>query len=91
MMKNYTKKSLLLLIIQKLDQFMANTQEWTDQLNARLDTVTNNIAADYKKLLEEIQSGQVSEESKAKAEANIAKLEALGASVENPVPPEEGG
>lgn len=77
------------LITKKLDQVMANSQERFDALMARLDTVSNDIAADYAQLIEEAKKGQVSEESFAKAEANIAKLEALGASVDNPVPPTE--
>lgn len=71
---------------------MAKSQEQFDTLMARLDTVTNDIAADYQKLLDEIQSNTVSPASIAAAEANIAKLETLGASVANPVPepPAEG-
>lgn len=65
---------------------MAKAQERFDQLMARLDLVTNDIAADYKKLLELLADGTISEESFAAHEANIAKLEALGASVDNPVP-----
>lgn len=87
--------SKLDLIISKLRLFMGQTQERFDALMGRLDTVTTDIAADYKKLLDEIQAGTISEESFAKHEANIAKLEELGASVENPVPeppatPDEG-
>src|SRR3954471_10589743 len=71
---------------KKIDHFMANTQERFDALLARLNAATNDIAADYKKLLDEVRAGSVSDESLTAAEANIAKLEALGASVENPVP-----
>lgn len=68
---------------------MADTrQESFDALMGRLDTVSNDIAADYKKLLDEAKTNSVSAESIAAAEANILKLEALGASVENPVPEE---
>jgi hypothetical protein len=67
---------------------MAKTQERFDQLMNRLDTVTTDIATDYKTLLEAVQAGTVSEESLAKHEANIAKLEELGKSVDNPVPTE---
>lgn len=77
------------LIIEKLDLIMALTQQQFNELVARLDAVTNDIAADYQKLLDEIQAGNISDESVAAAKANIEKLEALGASVENPVPPVE--
>lgn len=66
---------------------MAKNQERFDLLMERLDKVTTDIATDYKTLLEAVQAGGISEESFAKHEANIAKLEELGASVENPVPP----
>lgn len=65
---------------------MAKAQERFDALMARLDKITTDIAGDYKTLLDEVQAGSISDESLAKAEANIATLEALGASVENPVP-----
>lgn len=76
----------------KLNTIMATSQERFDAIIARLDTITTDIAADYKKLLDEVRAGGVSDESFAKAEANIATLEALGASVDNPVPepPVEG-
>jgi len=73
-------------LTKKLESYMAKAQERFDQLMARLDTATNDIAADYAKLLAEVQAGTVSEASFAAHEANIAKLEALGASVDNPVP-----
>ena len=79
------------LLTQKLELFMTKAQEQFDALMARLDTVTNDIAADYQKLLDEIQNNTVSPESIAAANANIAKLEALGASVENPVPENPDG
>lgn len=61
-------------------------QERFDAILGRIDTVTTNIAADYQKLLDEVKAGTVSDESLAKAEENIAKLETLAASVDNPVP-----
>lgn len=82
-------KKLLIQINNKLDLIMAKSQEQFDALMGRLDTVTNDIAADYQKLLDEVQNGTVSPESLAAAAVNIAKLETLGASVENPVPPTE--
>lgn len=68
---------------------MATRQEEFDAIIARLNTVTNDIAADYQKLLDEIASNTVSAESLANAATNIAALEALGASVTNPVPEPE--
>lgn len=67
---------------------MATRQEQFDALISRLNTVTNDIAADYKKLLEEAKTNSVSAESIAAGEAHVATLEGLGASVENPVPEE---
>lgn len=68
---------------------MATRQEEFDALMGRLNTVTNDIAADYAKLLQEIADNSVSAESIAAGNANVATLEALGASVSNPVPPTE--
>jgi hypothetical protein len=68
---------------------MPTRQEEFDALMGRLNTVTNDIAADYAKLLEEIANNSVSAESIAAGNANVAILEALGASVENPVPAPE--
>lgn len=66
---------------------MATSQERFDAIIARLNTITSDIAADYKKLLDAVQNGDtISEESFAAAEANITVLETLGASVDNPVP-----
>lgn len=71
----------------KLNTIMATSQERFDLIIGRLNTITSDIAADYKKLLDAIQNNTpISEESFAAAEANIAVLEQLGASVDNPVP-----
>lgn len=81
---------LLLFINSKLNTIMATSQERFDLIIGRLNTITSDIAADYKKLLDAIQNGDtITEESFAAAEANIAILETLGASVDNPVPPVE--
>lgn len=74
------------LIIKKLDQLMALNQTQFNEMVARLNTLTDDIAADYAKLLAEIAAGNITDESVAAATARIAQLEALGASVENPVP-----
>lgn len=64
-------------------------QERFDAILTRMDTVTTGIAEDFKLFIKEAQDGQISDESLEKAEANIATLEALAASKENPVPGEE--
>jgi len=69
---------------------MPTRQEDFDQLVTDLNDVTNDIAADYEKLLGEIANNSVSAESIATAKANVEKLKALGASVDNPVPTPEG-
>jgi hypothetical protein len=65
-------------------------QERIDKFNTELDTVTNDIAADYQQLKDEAVAGTVSDESIAQAEANIEKLKALGASVVAPAPTDPG-
>lgn len=79
-------KQSLNLIIQKLEKIMALNQAQFDEMVDRLNKVTDDIAADYKKLLDEIEAGKITDESVAAAKARLAQLEALGASVENPVP-----
>lgn len=74
----------------KLKEIMATSQERFDQIIGRLNTITSDIATDYQTLLDAIKNNTpITEESFAAAEANIAILEQLGASVENPVPPVE--
>lgn len=65
---------------------MPTKQEEFNEMVAELNTVTNDIAADYEKFVSEAQNNSVSSESIAAAKANIATLKALGASVDNPVP-----
>lgn len=77
----------LTLIIYQNKIIMAK-QEQFDALLQRLDATTNDIAADLTLLKEQIAAGTISDESLAKLDSNIAKLEALGASTENPVPVE---
>lgn len=54
-------------------------QNRIDAALVRLDAATNEIASDLKKLRDQIVAGTVTQESLAKLEANIAKLESLGA------------
>lgn len=75
----------------KLDTLMKITQEKFLQIIGDLDTITTDVAADYQELKDEIVKAQnagfeVDDAVVAKADANIATLKALGASVENPVP-----
>lgn len=65
-----------------------NKQERFDAILTRLDTVTTDLAGDFKTFVQEVKDGTVSEESLAKAEQNITVLEQLAASKENPVPGE---
>ncbi len=64
-------------------------QERFDAILTKLDAVTTNIAEDFAAFVKEAQEGQVSDESITKAEENIAKLEQLAATKENPVPGED--
>lgn len=75
-------------INQKLEA-MATKQERFDALLTRIDAVTTNIAEDYRTFVDEVKAGTVSDESLAKAEANITTLEQLAASKENPIPGEQ--
>lgn len=79
-----TKESLS-LIHTKLNSIMAK-QEQFDALIGRLNVATNDIAADLTNLKAQIAAGTVSDESLARLDSNIAALETLGASTENPVP-----
>lgn len=93
--QNPAQQSLLQSISDKLDYLtlkvneMATKQERFDALLEKLNVTTNNIAEDYQKLLDEVRNGTVSDESLTRAEENIAKLEGIAASVENPLPGEE--
>jgi hypothetical protein len=78
-------KDILNSIKIKIDQIMTK-QEKFDAALERLNTTTNDIAADLTLLKKQIQDGTVSDESLAKLDTNVATLEALGASTDNPVP-----
>lgn len=79
-----TKQSLN-LIINKLNQIMTKQEKFDASLE-RLNTTTNDIAADLKLLKDQIASDTVTEESLARLDTNVTTLEALGASTDNPVP-----
>lgn len=55
-------------------------------LATRLDTATNTIAAELTELRGKIADGTVSDADLAPLDANIAKLEGLGADPSDPVP-----
>lgn len=74
-----------IMINTKLDAIM-NKQERFDKILTDLNEVTNGIAADYEALLKEVKDGTVSDESLAKAEANVATLKQIAASNDQPVP-----
>lgn len=57
---------------------LMSTQERVDAALGRLDEATTEIASDLKKLRDEIAAGNVSEESLAKLDENVATLEKLG-------------
>lgn len=82
------------ILFEKLDSLtlkideMATKQERFDAILTRLDAVTTDIAQDFKTFVQEVKDGTISDESLAKAETNIATLEQLAASKENPVPGE---
>jgi hypothetical protein len=78
---------ILTILNSKIDTIMTK-QERFDAILARMDVVTTDIAGDFKAFVEEYKEGTVSEESLAKAEANITTLEELAKSKENPIPGE---
>ena len=71
---------------------MASEQD-VQALVARLDTATNSVAATLQTLRDQIADGGLTKEQEAAAIANldgaIARLEALGADPNNPVPEPE--
>lgn len=69
-------------IMAKQDQFDAMLQ--------RLDAATTEIADDLRELREEV-IDTISDESLAKLDANISKLETMGAEDDQPQEPESGG
>lgn len=62
----------------KLKKIM-NKQERLNSGLDKLDAATNEIAADLKKLKEEVAAGTVSDESMARLDRNVATLEQMGA------------
>jgi hypothetical protein len=75
------------LLITKLNEVMTR-QERFDAILTALNNTTTEIAADYQALLTEVREGTVSDESLAKAEANIQKLNEIAASNDQPIPGE---
>lgn len=61
-------------------------QERFDTILTNLNTVTNDLAADFALFIQEAKDGTISDESLAAAEAGVESLKALAASKENPTP-----
>ncbi len=74
-------------IIQKINELMSTQKERFAVFNQKLDSVTNDIAADFEQLLRSVED-KIPDADFEKAEANLEKLRGLGASVENPIPGE---
>jgi hypothetical protein len=74
-------------------KIMADIQQFEAALN-RIDTATTNIAQQLRDLKDQIANGGLSAEVEAtvlgRLETAATQLEAVGQSVENPVPPVEG-
>jgi len=62
---------------------MATKSEQVQALNERFNAATNEVAADLQTLRDKIKDGTVSDADVAALEANIARLEGMGA---DPVP-----
>lgn len=79
----------IVILNNKYNTLMAK-QEQFDAMLQRLDAATTEIADDLKALREEI-ADSISDESLAKLDANIAKLETMGSEddVEEPEEPQE--
>lgn len=68
---------------------MESNNNFVTGLLSRIDTATNEIAADFKAYKDAAESGSISDEVKANAEASIAALEALGKDNDIPAAPSE--
>lgn len=77
----------------KLSKIMATLEQFEQALN-RIDTATTDIANDIRQLKDEIANGGLNADNEAailsRLDATATALEAIGASVENPVPDEPG-
>lgn len=77
-------------ILDRIEENMATKQDF-ETLLAAVDEATNKIAARIQALTDKLgQGGMTAEEEaaiKTSLEAEVAKLQALGADPENPVPP----
>jgi archaellum component FlaC len=77
-------------INQKLDKIMASQQQFETALN-RIDAATTAIATQLRDLKEQLTNAGLSADVEAQVltrlETAATQLEAVGQSVENPVPP----
>lgn len=78
-------KKWFIMLNTKIDALMRK-QERFDAILAGMNDVTNQIAADYAAFVEEVRAGTVSDDSLAKAEANVATLKQIAASNDQPLP-----
>lgn len=62
-------------------------QEDVNRIIQELDAATNEIASDLERLRGEVAAGTVSADSVTALDGMVARLKALGADPENPVPP----
>ena len=77
--------------LQALGEQLMERQEQFDAAIQQLDEATNEVASDLQALRDEIAGGSaISEANLAVLDAKIARLKALGADPENPVPAVEG-
>lgn len=77
-------------IKQKINQIMANEQQFLDILS-RIDTATNNIAEDLRRIKDQLAGGLSAEAAtriQAQLESKAVTLEGIAASTEEPVPEE---
>lgn len=83
-------KALLIELKSQGDSIVATLADFQTALT-RIDTATTEIAADIQRLLDKIAAGGLSDTEEAQVLAQIGtlaeRLEGIGASVENPVPP----
>ena len=79
----------IILLHSKYNSIMAK-QDQFDAMLQRLDAATTEIADDLRELREEV-IDTISDDSLAKLDANISKLETMGAEDDQPEEPETGG
>lgn len=80
---------LLVKVAHQQEKIMGINEQLLEY-SRRLDAASNEIAADLKKLRDEIKSGEpVTPETLAKLDANVARLEEMGVDPVEPIPAPE--